>query len=29
MALLTMREALNAALKEEMTRDPNVFILGE
>ena len=29
MAQLTMREALNAALKEEMTRDPNVFILGE
>ena len=29
MAQLTMREALNQALKEEMTRDPNVFILGE
>ena len=29
MALITMREALNQALKEEMTRDPNVFILGE
>jgi len=29
MAILTMREALNQALKEEMVRDPNVFILGE
>jgi len=29
MALLTMREALNQALSEEMTRDPNVFLLGE
>lgn len=29
MALLTMREALNQAMAEEMTRDPNVFILGE
>src|SRR5436190_20318959 len=29
MALLTMREALNQALKEEMSRDPSVFILGE
>jgi pyruvate dehydrogenase E1 component beta subunit len=29
MALLTMREALNQALKEEMVRDPSVFILGE
>ena len=29
MALLTMREALNAALKEEMTRDQSVFLLGE
>jgi len=28
-ALLTMREALNQAMKEEMTRDQNVFILGE
>jgi pyruvate dehydrogenase E1 component beta subunit len=28
-AVLTMREALNQALSEEMTRDPNVFILGE
>ena len=24
-----MREALNQAMSEEMTRDPNVFILGE
>jgi pyruvate dehydrogenase E1 component beta subunit len=29
MAVLTMREALNQALKEEMTRDPSVFLLGE
>ena len=29
MALLTMREALNQAMKEEMTRDQSVFILGE
>jgi pyruvate dehydrogenase E1 component beta subunit len=29
MAILTMREALNQALKEEMVRDPSVFILGE
>src|SRR5207245_5434293 len=29
MALLTMREALNQALREEMARDPTVFILGE
>ena len=29
MAILTMREALNQALKEEMSRDPSVFILGE
>jgi pyruvate dehydrogenase E1 component beta subunit len=28
-ALLTMREALNQAMSEEMARDPNVFILGE
>jgi pyruvate dehydrogenase E1 component beta subunit len=28
-ALLTMREALNQAMSEEMSRDPNVFILGE
>ena len=29
MALMTMREALNQAMREEMTRDPNVFLLGE
>ena len=29
MATLTMRDALNQAMKEEMTRDKNVFILGE
>ena len=29
MALLTMRDALNQALKEEMARDSSVFILGE
>ena len=29
MAMLTMREALNQAMKEEMSRDPNVFLLGE
>jgi pyruvate dehydrogenase E1 component subunit beta len=29
MALLTMREALNQALREEMKRDPSVFLLGE
>jgi pyruvate dehydrogenase E1 component beta subunit len=29
MAVLTMREALNQALREEMKRDPNVFLLGE
>ena len=29
MAVLTMREALNQAMREEMTRDPNVFLLGE
>ncbi len=29
MAVLEMREALNLALKEEMTRDEKVFILGE
>jgi pyruvate dehydrogenase E1 component subunit beta len=28
-ALLTMREALNQAMNEEMARDPSVFILGE
>ncbi len=29
MAILTMREALNQAMREEMSRDPNVFLLGE
>ena len=29
MAVLTMRDALNQAMREEMTRDPSVFILGE
>jgi pyruvate dehydrogenase E1 component beta subunit len=29
MATLTMRDALNQAMKEEMTRDKTVFILGE
>jgi pyruvate dehydrogenase E1 component beta subunit len=29
MAVLTYREALNMALREEMQRDPNVFIIGE
>ncbi len=29
MALITMREALNQAMREEMKRDPNVFLLGE
>ena len=29
MAVLTMREALNQALREELKRDPNVFLLGE
>ncbi|HVQ31623.1 MAG TPA: pyruvate dehydrogenase complex E1 component subunit beta [Vicinamibacteria bacterium] len=29
MATLTMREALNQAMREEMKRDPNVFLLGE
>jgi len=28
-ALLTMRDALNQAMREEMARDPSVFILGE
>lgn len=26
---MTVREALNQALEEEMTRDPNVFLIGE
>ena len=29
MATLTYRDALNQALREEMQRDPNVFLLGE
>lgn len=29
MAILTMREALNQAMREEMKRDPNVFLIGE
>src|SRR4028119_1604646 len=29
MATMRMREALNAALREEMERDENVFIMGE
>jgi len=29
MAILTYRDALNAALREEMHRDDNVFLMGE
>jgi pyruvate dehydrogenase E1 component beta subunit len=29
MALITMREALNQAIREEMLRDENVFLIGE
>src|SRR5262245_6130512 len=29
MAILTYRDALNAALREEMRRDPDVFLMGE
>ena len=29
MAVITMRDALNQAMREEMARDPSVFILGE
>jgi pyruvate dehydrogenase E1 component beta subunit len=29
MAIMTYREALNAALSEEMERDPDVFLMGE
>ncbi|HLB12415.1 MAG TPA: alpha-ketoacid dehydrogenase subunit beta [Dehalococcoidia bacterium] len=29
MPVISMREALNQALREEMTRDPNVFVMGE
>jgi len=29
MAIITYREALNQALREEMRRDPRVFLMGE
>ena len=29
MAIMTYREALNQALREEMDRDPRVFVMGE
>ena len=29
MSVIVMREALNQALREEMTRDPDVFVMGE
>jgi len=29
MAVMTMRDALNLALKEELTRDSSVFLMGE
>src|ERR1051325_8651840 len=29
MAVMTMREALNQALREELARDENVFLMGE
>ena len=29
MALITMRDALNQALHEELARDQNVFLMGE
>ena len=29
MAVITMREALNQALREELQRDENVFLMGE
>ena len=29
MAVITMREALNQALREEMLRDEKVFLMGE
>src|SRR6187455_3383840 len=29
MAVITYREALNQALREELQRDPNVFLMGE
>ena len=29
MPILTYRDALNHALREEMARDPDVFLMGE
>ena len=29
MAIMTLRDALNLALREELARDPNVFLMGE
>ena len=29
MAQMTYRDALNEALREEMSRDPDVFVMGE
>jgi len=29
MAVMTYREALNLALREELKRDPDVFVIGE
>ena len=29
MALIPIREALRAAMREEMQRDPSVFLMGE
>ena len=29
MSVMTYRDALNEALKEEMERDPDVFLMGE
>ena len=29
MAVMTYRDALNQALREEMVRDPDVFLMGE
>ena len=29
MAVISYREALNQAMREEMERDPNVFVMGE
>ncbi|MGD8282329.1 MAG: alpha-ketoacid dehydrogenase subunit beta, partial [Gemmatimonadota bacterium] len=29
MAVMTYREALNSALREEMERDPDIFLMGE